>query len=109
MYGLPINRIQSRWAGLRRFAPDGKFFVGADLNLSENLWFLGQGGCGFQCAPAMTELVCTAASSTNLAAGGAGPVSHLRCWINDAQPLKKIALTLRCGGASLFTGYRALE
>ena len=31
---LPVDRIQSRWAGLRTFAPDGNVVVGADPRLA---------------------------------------------------------------------------
>ena len=55
---LPVDRIQSRWAGLRTFAPDGNFVVGADPRLAGYYWFAGQGGYGFQSAPAMADLIC---------------------------------------------------
>ena len=55
---LPVDRIQSRWAGLRTFAPDGNVVVGADPRLAGFFWFAGQGGYGFQSAPAMADLIC---------------------------------------------------
>lgn len=55
---LPVDRIQSRWAGLRTFAPDGNFVVGADPRPAGFFWFAGQGGYGFQSAPAMADLIC---------------------------------------------------
>ena len=55
---LSVKRIQSRWAGLRTFAPDGNFVVGADPRLVGYFWFAGQGGYGFQSAPAMAALIC---------------------------------------------------
>ena len=55
---LPVDRIQSHWAGLRTFAPDGNVVVGADPRLAGFFWFAGQGGYGFQSAPAMADLIC---------------------------------------------------
>lgn len=55
---LSVDRIQSRWAGLRTFAPDGNFVVGADPRVADYFWFAGQGGYGFQSAPAMADLIC---------------------------------------------------
>ena len=55
---LPVKRVQFRWAGLRTFAPDGNFVVGADPRLAGYFWFAGQGGYGYQSAPAMADLIC---------------------------------------------------
>ena len=54
--GLLVNQIQSRWAGLRTFASDGNFVVSADPRLAGYVWFAGQGGYGFERAPALAEL-----------------------------------------------------
>ena len=45
-----------KWAGLRTFAPDRTFVVGADPRLEGFYWLAGQGGYGVQSAPAMARL-----------------------------------------------------
>ena len=50
---LPVRRIVRRWAGLRTFAPDKTPVVGFDPSVDGFFWLAGQGGYGFQTAPAM--------------------------------------------------------
>ncbi len=53
----PVTRLQSSWAGLRTFAPDRSLVVGADVADPSFYWLAGQGGYGFQTAPAASGLV----------------------------------------------------
>jgi D-arginine dehydrogenase len=53
---LSIRRIQSKWAGLRTFAPDRSLVAGFARGAKGFFWLAGQGGYGIQTAPAMGEL-----------------------------------------------------
>lgn len=53
---LPVRRIGRRWAGLRTFAPDKTPVVGFDPRAAGFFWLAGQGGYGFQTAPALGSL-----------------------------------------------------
>jgi len=53
----PVVRLQSSWAGLRSFAPDQTLVVGPDKGEPSFFWLAGQGGYGFQSAPAASRLV----------------------------------------------------
>ena len=57
--GQSVQRINSRWAGLRTFAPDRSPVVGFDKHADGFFWLAGQGGYGIQMAPALAR---TAAS-----------------------------------------------
>ena len=50
---LRIRRISRAWAGLRCFARDKTPVVGFDPEVDGFLWLAGQGGYGFQTAPAL--------------------------------------------------------
>lgn len=52
----PITRVDGPWAGLRSFAPDGEPVVGFDPQADGFFWLAGQGGYGFQTAPALSRL-----------------------------------------------------
>lgn len=52
-----FQRVESKWAGLRTFAPDETPVVGRDPLLPGFFWFVGQGGYGMQTAPAMSALI----------------------------------------------------
>lgn len=54
--GVEVRRIRSKWAGLRTFAPDRSPVVGEDPDAPGFLWLAGQGGYGFQTAPALSRL-----------------------------------------------------
>ncbi len=56
MVTVPVTRLQSSWAGLRSFAPDHTLVVGADKVERSFFWLAGQGGYGFQSAPAASRL-----------------------------------------------------
>ena len=45
------------WAGLRSFAPDRALILGPDPLEPSFIWSAGQGGYGFQTAPAASQLV----------------------------------------------------
>ena len=53
----PVERVESKWAGLRTFAPDNAPVVGEDPDVPGFFWFAGQGGYGIQTAPAMSALI----------------------------------------------------
>ncbi|EBA18662.1 oxidoreductase, FAD-binding protein [Roseobacter sp. SK209-2-6] len=53
----PVTRVESNWAGLRSFAPDGCLVLGPDPNCPEFIWSAGQGGYGVQTSPAAAQLV----------------------------------------------------
>ena len=53
----PVGRVESKWAGLRTFAPDNTPVVGEDPDVPGFFWFAGQGGYGIQTAPAMSALI----------------------------------------------------
>lgn len=55
-FELKVRRIESRWAGLRTFAPDRTPVCGFDLSAKGFFWLAGQGGYGVQTAPAMARL-----------------------------------------------------
>jgi D-arginine dehydrogenase len=55
-FDFPIRRIESRWAGLRSFAPDEMPVAGFDPRAPGFFWLAGQGGYGIQTAPALAAL-----------------------------------------------------
>lgn len=63
-----VERIHSKWAGLRTFTPDGKPAVGFASDSDGFFWLAGQGGFGLQTSPAM------AAIASSLILGGEWPV-----------------------------------
>lgn len=48
----PVTRVESNWAGLRTFAPDRALVIGEAVDVPGFYWLAGQGGYGFQTAPA---------------------------------------------------------
>jgi glycine/D-amino acid oxidase-like deaminating enzyme len=52
----PVTRMLSNWAGLRTFAPDRVLVIGPDPVAPGFFWQAGQGGYGFQTAPAAARL-----------------------------------------------------
>lgn len=52
-----VTRLETSWAGLRTFAPDRSLVVGFDARVRDFFWLGGQGGYGFQTAPAVADLV----------------------------------------------------
>lgn len=53
---LDVPHIETKWAGLRTFAPDRTPVVGPDPDVPSFIWCVGQGGYGIQTAPAMAAL-----------------------------------------------------
>lgn len=53
----PVTRLLASWAGLRSFAPDRALVLGPDPSDTGFIWSAGQGGYGFQTAPAASQLV----------------------------------------------------
>lgn len=53
---LPIRRITHSWAGLRSFAPDELPVIGPAAGAPGFVWCAGQGGAGFQTAPALSRI-----------------------------------------------------
>lgn len=54
----PVTRVETNWAGLRTFAPDKALVLGPDPDQPSFIWCAGQGGYGFQTAPAASQLLC---------------------------------------------------
>lgn len=57
MVTAPVERLLASWAGLRTFAPDRLPVIGRDPTMPDFVWFAGQGGYGFQSAPANAALL----------------------------------------------------
>ena len=53
----PVSRLLTSWAGLRTFSPDRNLVLGPDPVDPAFVWSAGQGGYGFQTAPAASQLV----------------------------------------------------
>ena len=53
----PVTRLLANWAGLRTFAPDRELVLGPDPLDPSFIWCAGQGGYGFQTAPAASQLL----------------------------------------------------
>ena len=49
---LAPRRLEHKWAGLRPFVADKSLVIGRDETLEDFFWLVGQGGYGFQTAPA---------------------------------------------------------
>ncbi|MEC7764457.1 MAG: FAD-binding oxidoreductase [Pseudomonadota bacterium] len=59
-----VTRMLANWAGLRTFAPDRQLVIGEDPTAEGFFWMAGQGGYGFQTAPAAGWLIAALASGT---------------------------------------------
>jgi len=53
---VKVERINSRWAGLRSFAPDRHPVAGFAADSEGFFWLAGQGGFGLQTSPMMAEV-----------------------------------------------------
>ena len=73
---LSIRRISHSWAGLRSFAPDELPVIGHAADAPGFVWCAGQGGAGFQTAPALSRIAAAAVLGrpfpTDCAAAGLG-------------------------------------
>ena len=56
---MKVGRLNSRWAGLRTFAPDHEAVIGPDSEELSFIWYAGQGGNGVMASQAAGE-VCAA-------------------------------------------------
>ena len=56
---MKVERLNSRWAGLRTFAPDHEAVIGPDPEEPSFIWYAGQGGNGVMASQAAGE-VCAA-------------------------------------------------
>lgn len=54
---VQVERIHSRWAGLRTFAPDRHLVAGFDPRAHGFFWLAGQGGFGLQTSPVTARIV----------------------------------------------------
>lgn len=54
---VPVTRVETNWAGLRTFAPDRALVIGEAPDAPGFFWLAGQGGYGFQTAPAASRLL----------------------------------------------------
>jgi D-arginine dehydrogenase len=61
---VKVERIHSRWAGLRTFTPDRHPAVGFASDSEGFFWLAGQGGFGLQTSPAMAAVVESLISGT---------------------------------------------
>ena len=68
---IKVERIHSRWAGLRTFTPDRHPAAGYAADAEGFFWLAGQGGFGLQTSPAM------AAIAASLIAGEEWPVADV--------------------------------
>ncbi len=68
---VKVERIHSKWAGLRTFAPDRHPVAGFATDAEGFFWLAGQGGFGLQTSPAM------AAIAASLIAGAPWPVDEV--------------------------------
>ncbi|SMY06002.1 NAD(P)/FAD-dependent oxidoreductase [Flavimaricola marinus] len=53
----PVTRLLTSWAGLRTFSPDRQLVLGRSVDDPGFVWSAGQGGYGFQTAPAASQLI----------------------------------------------------
>ena len=82
---VKVERIHSRWAGLRTFTPDRHPAVGFAAEGEGFFWLAGQGGFGLQTSPAM------AAIASSLIGGGLWPVPDVAP--EDLSPLRFLRQT----------------
>jgi D-arginine dehydrogenase len=61
---LRVERIHSRWAGLRTFAPDRHLVAGFDPRAEHFFWLAGQGGFGLQTSPVMARIAAALVAAT---------------------------------------------
>jgi len=61
---VKVDRIHSKWAGLRTFAPDRHPVVGFASGAEGFFWLAGQGGFGLQTSPAMSAIAASLIAST---------------------------------------------
>ena len=70
---MKVERVHSRWAGLRTFAPDRHPVAGFDPRAEGFFWLAGQGGFGLQTSPVMARIVESLVAGTSWPTGSVGP------------------------------------
>ena len=80
---VKVERIHSRWAGLRTFTPDRHPAVGFAPDAEGFFWLAGQGGFGLQTSPAM------AAIAASLIAGTPWPIADVAAERAKPRPLPR--------------------
>jgi D-arginine dehydrogenase len=80
---LKVERIHSRWAGLRTFTPDKRPAAGFAPGADGFFWLAGQGGFGLQTSPAMARITASLILGTewpvaDVAAAALDPARFLR-------------------------------
>lgn len=70
MVKTPVTRLLANWAGLRSFSPDRALVLGRDPDQPDFIWCAGQGGYGYQTAPAASQLL------ADLVAGASSPLDE---------------------------------
>jgi D-arginine dehydrogenase len=65
---IEVRRVEHKWAGLRSFVADKTPVVGYDPAVAGFFWLAGQGGYGFQTAPAMARLAAALISGNRVPA-----------------------------------------
>jgi D-arginine dehydrogenase len=61
---VKVERIHSKWAGLRTFSPDRRPVAGYAADADGFFWLAGQGGFGLQTSPAMAAIVASLVAGT---------------------------------------------
>jgi D-arginine dehydrogenase len=69
---VKVERIHSRWAGLRTFAPDRRPVTGFTPDAEGFFWLVGQGGFGLQTSPVMARI------AASLVAGEPWPITDVQ-------------------------------
>jgi D-arginine dehydrogenase len=82
---IEVTHVESTWAGLRTFTPDGSPAVGWDPAVPGFFWLVGQGGYGIQTAPALSL------AAAQLIGGGVLPASIAALGVT-AQSLSPLRL-----------------
>ena len=77
---MKVERIHSRWAGLRTFTPDRHPAAGHAPDEEGFFWLAGQGGFGLQTSPSMARIV------SSLIAGEEWPLADVKA--DDLSPAR---------------------
>jgi len=70
---VKVDRIHSKWAGLRTFTPDRHPACGFSEEAEGFFWLVGQGGFGLQTSPAMAGIVSSLIEDTPWPVAGVTP------------------------------------
>ena len=82
---VKVDRIHSRWAGLRTFTPDKHPAAGFAPDAEGFFWLAGQGGFGLQTSPAMAKI------AASLVVGTPWPLSDVTA--EDLSPSRFVRQT----------------